>query len=201
MLLVRPLFFTLLLLGLWSLSASPLTLQLQKEVILEATADARNLFANGYLLAGKFKSLDLEPGYHYLTADDVRDKLISQNPNLERFPIVGEGIKVFIQKSSKIPSLPNQETPAWAYEKNSPPAQMSPEESKYFFLINKNLEGLKTLKRGTSLILALDQDSLSLQLHGILVSDWNIGSKLRIKLQHSEKVIEECPSNARILYF
>jgi hypothetical protein len=158
-------------------------------------------FVNGGILSGRFSQLALENGYHYLSAAEVSEILTSENPALGRFKITGEGVKVFVQKKANLPSISDYATPDFGEKLSPPPPKLNPEESRYFFLIPKSFEGATTLKRGTSLVLALDSGNLSLQLHGTLVSDWNIGSRLRIKLQHSEKVIEESPSTDRILYF
>ncbi len=199
-------FFTILAALLFSTgSLFSLELRLREELIAGPGTTIRGLFANGGMVQGKSFAtpLDLSPGYHYLSQGEVREILVEQMPGLAKtqggLVIVGEGIRVFVQNALAANPLKNTPAPFPEPEASVEVPENEP-GSRFFVVFAPEWSGRGLIPRGTSVLLRRETDRLSLELRGVLVRDWDLRSRIKIKLFHSDKVLEETVGKGQILF-
>ncbi|MBL8994165.1 MAG: hypothetical protein JNM63_12555 [Spirochaetia bacterium] len=183
----------------------PVELKLREEVVAGPELALRDLFVNAGIVQGKSFSapLGLGAGYHYLSQKEIREILGESAPALLKsqggLVVSGEGVRVFVRNPEVADPLKNTPQPFPANEGELAEDRGST-GAKYFLVFGREWEGLTRIPRGTPVILRRETDRLSLELRGILVRDWDQRGTVKIRLLHSDKVLEESPGKGNILF-
>jgi hypothetical protein len=176
-------------------------LRLKDAVVATPATPLSALFENAGALVGPSlaKPLDLAPGYHYLDAETVRQRLSQGSPALARLAFGGDGVRVYVQQGGPLPDPLAGRPPAFS---EAPVVPVAPSVGGgELYLFTRDLEGRTVIPRGTPVLIGRDGGRVLMQLSGTLLRDFDFTRPMRVKLTHGGVTLERLVEKDQVAFY